>query len=1333
MRRTLLKNLIALALLAACSSDSAGPAAVASLAGMDVSLAIPTLGIGQTTQALAVLRDASGHSITVSGGDSVSWTSSTPAVATITPSTGMITAVSSGSTLISATAGGKTASATLTVAGNGPSGSVSAVRLSMAATAIGFGQSLPATATVLDAAGNVTTAHPISWTSSSTNVALVSQAGMVTGLSAGTSTISATSEGVAGTLLVTVGAVPVNSIVVELTPGSVTVNGSSHAAATVKDIGGNTLTDSTVTWGTSNSDVATVAQDATVKGIASGLANITATVEGVTGSATIAVGNAPVANVATTLKPQIFVGEHAQAAAALTDASGATLTGRDIDWVSSNPSVASVGSDGSVTGVAAGTATITATSEGKSGAAPITVTAVVTLVPTTVNVSLSASTIGTTGNGTASAVVLDQAGNTMSGQTVTWSSSNTSVVTINPSTGAYTAAGTGSTTIRASVGSLSGTATLTVVSSGPTHLAFITQPGGAVSGVQLTSQPVVQLLDGSNSVVTSATANVTVSIFSGSGTLVGTKTLAAVSGVATFSDLKLNGASTDRLMFSSTGLTSAVSSSISVTQLPASLVMRRQPSDGASGTALATQPQVQVLDNAGLTYTGSSLAITASITSGSGTLGGTTTVNTFNGVATFSSLAVTGGGAFVLGFATTSPALNVSSNPINITAAAAPPPTAPAPPTKISITTQPAGSVSGSTLTTQPIVELRDATNTVTTSTANVTVSAAPGTISGTTTIAAVNGVATFTDLVVTGTGAQTLTFTSTGLTSATSTSFTLSAPVGPQATQLAVTRQPAGVVSGVTMTTQPTVELRTVSNAVATGATAAVTATLTGTGTLSGTTTVNAVNGVATFTNLKVSGGGQYSLTFASSGLTSAASSPFTSTQNAASLSVSTQPGGAVSGSAFATQPVVRILDNAGLLVASGSNSTLAITAARNSGSATLAGTTSATAVGGIATFTNLSFTGQGVGTHSLLFTATLAGISSTSSNFTVSAGAATRLSVTTQPATAVVGTAFGTQPVVQLLDANSNPTSSTAAVTAAIGGTTAGGTLAGTTSVAAVNGVATFTNLSIATASGSYSLAFSSNALIGATSSVFSVAAAGGGGGGTTGSTLLASADFEDGTYGSLLAETPGHLAIIADPTGAGHGKVMQVTFACGNTAPACIQPGTTRADLNQFASWNPTSGLSHGSTFRFSGQVYIPANTPHMTDGTLRKLLYFRTSASNEFDYVINMFGQDLGLEVAGPSQNDVRWSTGYTMPVGQWVSITVAITTNSAPGTKDGSTTIWVNGNQVLQKSGIAFTSSSDPTSTRWSWLAIGHQREGVDGDSTPISELRYWDNIAFSTP
>lgn len=107
----------------------------------------------------------------------------------------------------------------------------------------------------------------------------------------------------------------------------------------------------------------------------------------------------------------------------------------------------------------------------------------------------------------------------------------------------------------------------------------------------------------------------------------------------------------------------------------------------------------------------------------------------------------------------------------------------------------------------------------------------------------------------------------------------TIPGPVATQvATQLAILTQPAGAVTGVALTTQPVIQIKDANGNLVTGSTAAVTVAVnSGTPSLSGTLTVNAVNGVATFTNLVLTGTGSVSLVFTSSGLTSAVSNSFT------------------------------------------------------------------------------------------------------------------------------------------------------------------------------------------------------------------------------------------------------------------------------------------------------------------------------------------------------------------------------------------------------------------------------------------------------------------------
>jgi uncharacterized protein YjdB len=134
---------------------------------------------------------------------------------------------------------------------------------------------------------------------------------------------------------------------------------------------GNTLTQPAGT--TNASGVATGALSSTVAGIKT----VSATISGVaiTQTANVTVTVVPVASV--TVAPpasSITVGGTVQLTATTKDAVGATLAGRTVTWTSANTSVATVGaSSGLVTGVAVGSATITATSEGKNGTASVTV------------------------------------------------------------------------------------------------------------------------------------------------------------------------------------------------------------------------------------------------------------------------------------------------------------------------------------------------------------------------------------------------------------------------------------------------------------------------------------------------------------------------------------------------------------------------------------------------------------------------------------------------------------------------------------------------------------------------------------------------------------------------------------------------------------------------------------------------------------------------------------------------------------------------------------------------------------------------------------------------
>ena len=204
--------------------------------------------------------------------------------------------------------------------------------------------------------------------------------GHYTSATCGTFTVTATSHpgNVSTAASVTVTGCPLPVASVSVTPATATIGVGQTAqyAAITRDAFGNPLGGRTVTWSSSNPAVATVNGAGQATGVAVGAATLTATSEGKSGTAAILVTNVPVASV--TVSPataSVPAGQTVQLTATLKDANGNTLTGRTVTWSSDNTAVATVSGSGLVSGVAAGAATITATSEAKTGTSAITVTA----------------------------------------------------------------------------------------------------------------------------------------------------------------------------------------------------------------------------------------------------------------------------------------------------------------------------------------------------------------------------------------------------------------------------------------------------------------------------------------------------------------------------------------------------------------------------------------------------------------------------------------------------------------------------------------------------------------------------------------------------------------------------------------------------------------------------------------------------------------------------------------------------------------------------------------------------------------------------------------------
>ena len=171
------------------------------------------------------------------------------------------------------------------------------------------------------------------------------------------------------------------SITVTVIP-ALGVGETAQASATLKDVYSKlyTVQGDTVQWSSSDTRVATISSAGVVTGRAAGIASITAFLLEKSGSANISISSipaspAPVATITITLTPtSVVVGQTSLVGVVLTDANGTQLSGRTTTYGTSDATVASVSTTGIASGLKVGTATITATSEGKSATAVLTVT-----------------------------------------------------------------------------------------------------------------------------------------------------------------------------------------------------------------------------------------------------------------------------------------------------------------------------------------------------------------------------------------------------------------------------------------------------------------------------------------------------------------------------------------------------------------------------------------------------------------------------------------------------------------------------------------------------------------------------------------------------------------------------------------------------------------------------------------------------------------------------------------------------------------------------------------------------------------------------------------------
>ena len=420
------------------------------------------LSLGETLQLVASVQDANGRAVEDAA---ITWSSSDEGVATVS-SQGLVTAVSNGTVTITARSG--SASATVAVTVMQSAGSI--VIEPSSAMLMSLGETVQLSASVLDANGQAVEEAAVTWSSSDEGVATVNSQGLVTAVSNGTATITARSGSASATAAITV-MQSAGRIVLE--PSSATLMSLGETvqlSASVLDANGQAVEDAAVTWSSSDEGVATASSQGLVTAVSNGKATVTARSGSASANAAVtvmqSVGSIVIEPYSATL---MSLGETVRLVAFVLDANGQAVEGAAITWSSSDEGVATVSSQGLVTAVSNGTATITA----RSGSA--SATAAITVMQSAVSIVIEPSSatlmsLGETVQFRAS--VLDANGQAVEDAVVTWSSSDDNVATVS-SHGLVTAVSNGTATITARSGSVSSTAAVTVMDNSRDREALI--------------------------------------------------------------------------------------------------------------------------------------------------------------------------------------------------------------------------------------------------------------------------------------------------------------------------------------------------------------------------------------------------------------------------------------------------------------------------------------------------------------------------------------------------------------------------------------------------------------------------------------------------------------------------------------------------------------------------------------------------------------------------------------------------------------------------------------------------------------------------------------------
>ncbi|PJC94473.1 hypothetical protein CUC44_04000 [Aeromonas lusitana] len=428
-------------------------------------------GLSLQLQAIATFSDDTTKDVSTQA----SWLSNNPTVLSV-DNKGKITALDVGDATVIATIQGITGQTTVSAVNL----AVSQIQIIPATVqlAIGTTTKLTAIATFADQSTQDISTQA-AWLSSNPAVATVDNTGLVTGVAAGSVTLSATLLGVTATTSIQVNNASVTALQVIPAVSTIALGTKSQLQAIATFSDGSTQDVSTqAQWSSSNPVIASVDSQGKVTGNGIGQASITATLGSVSRSVSITITNA----IATSLQvipptASLPVGTKLQfqAVATFSDNSSQDVTSQ-VSWNSSDVSVATIGLDGEATAVNTGGANISALFHGVSSNT-------VLLVVTNATVS-SVQIVLNSGNGTlakgssvqfkAQAVLSDGSTLDVSNQ-ATWVSSDQTKVTIDAQ-GLATGVAVGTSTITASINNVTSAGTVLTVTNATVSQIQITPP-----------------------------------------------------------------------------------------------------------------------------------------------------------------------------------------------------------------------------------------------------------------------------------------------------------------------------------------------------------------------------------------------------------------------------------------------------------------------------------------------------------------------------------------------------------------------------------------------------------------------------------------------------------------------------------------------------------------------------------------------------------------------------------------------------------------------------------------------------------------------------------------